>query len=59
MNLAAQLVKLLGYRQRNGTAYAAADNGYLLQSVRMRGSAERSHKILNIVALILVIKQLG
>ena len=58
MYFTSKIVKLLGDRVSNRTAYAAAYDCNLLQTFRVRGSAERAYEILDKVAFHLVVQLL-
>ena len=46
MYLASLLMQLLGHRQRDGAAHAAADNRDLFQPIGMRRHTQRADKVM-------------
>lgn len=59
MYLAAVVMQLLCYRIRDSAANAAAYDSDLFKPLGMRCNAERTYEIVNILALVKVVKQLG
>ena len=59
VDLAAGFLESLGRRESDRTSDAAADNAHALEAFSLRGPAERSDKVMDVVAFVKCAKHLG